>query len=93
VLIHCLTVRFKSTASEEQIAAFQSALAELPAQIDVIVSTRQGRDLGDRPTNADYAVVTEFNSAADFYTYLEHPAHKAIAVQAVASMSSVQFVI
>ncbi|MGR6585108.1 Dabb family protein (plasmid) [Rhodococcus qingshengii] len=30
------------------------------------------------PTNADYALVSEFGTAEDVNTYLEHPAHQAV---------------
>jgi len=93
MLIHCLTCNFKESASSEQIDTFHAALAALPHAIDVNIRTRHGRDLGDRPTNADYAVVSEFDSIEDFYTYLEHPAHQAISLDHLASWSSVQFLV
>ncbi|RYF45213.1 MAG: hypothetical protein EOO27_41820 [Comamonadaceae bacterium] len=39
------------------------------------------------------AVVSEFDSIEDFYTYLEHPAHQAISLDHLASWSSVQFLV
>ena len=79
MLIHCVTIKFKDAATQEQVAAFNAALEALPAQIDFIRQTRHGRDLGERPTNADYALVSEFADAEAFYAYLEHPAHQALA--------------
>lgn len=93
VLIHCLTLRFTDSATAEEIDAFRRALAELPERLGFPVRTRQGRDLGERPTNADYAVVSEFESSEDFYAYLGHPAHLAIPRSHVASMHSVQFLV
>ncbi|MFG1635358.1 Dabb family protein [Pseudonocardia alni] len=55
--------------------------------------TRQGRDVGERPTNADYAVVSEFASVEDFRTYLAHPAHLAVPRGHVRSAHSVQFLV
>lgn len=79
MLIHCVTVKFKDAATTEQVAAFDAALAALPGQIELIRRSRRGRDLGERPTNADYALVSEFPDAEAFYAYLEHPAHQALA--------------
>ncbi|MGW6425099.1 Dabb family protein [Nocardia sp. NPDC055053] len=93
MLIHCLTITFKSSATADDVTAFGNALAALPDQVDVPMRTRQGPDLGERANNADYAVVSEFHSAADFYCYLQHPAHQALPVELVASMSSVQFLV
>jgi hypothetical protein len=78
MLIHCVTVKFKDAATPDQVAALDAALAALPGQIDLIRRTRHGRDLGERPTNADYALVSEFAHAEAFYAYLEHPAHQAL---------------
>lgn len=79
MLIHCVSVKFKDATTPDQVAAFDTALTALPGQIDLIRRTRHGRDLGQRPTNADYALVSEFADAQAFYAYLEHPAHQALA--------------
>lgn len=91
MLIHCLTVRFTESASRAQVDAFRGALAALPDRIDAIVRTRQGADIGERATNAHFALVTEFASRQDFHAYLEHPAHRAVPRDGVASFESVQF--
>ncbi|MFC5064864.1 Dabb family protein [Actinomycetospora atypica] len=93
MLMHCLTVRFADSASPAQIDAFRSALAALPDQIDTIVATRQGSDLGERATNAHFALVSEFADVDDFRAYLEHPAHRAVPRDGVESFQSVQFVV
>jgi hypothetical protein len=93
VLIHCLTLKFKESASAAEIEAFRDALAALPDQVDFPIRTRQGRDLGERPSNADYAVVTEFENTEDFSTYLKHPAHLAVPRDHVESIQSVQFLV
>ena len=93
MLIHCLTLTFEESATADEVAAFRDALGALPDQVGVPMRTRQGPDLGDRPTNADWAVVTEFRNAEDFYAYLQHPAHQALPVGIVASMGGVQFLV
>ena len=89
--MHCLTITFKESATATDIEAFRAALAELPYQVGVPMRTRHGPDLGDRASNADYAVLSEFDTVADFYTYLDHPAHRALPVELVFSAESVQF--
>jgi hypothetical protein len=91
MLIHCLTLVFKDSASSADVEAFRAALADLPARLPFAIRTRQGPDLGVRPTNADYAVVTEFERAEDFAAYLAHPAHLAVPRDHVATVQSVQF--
>lgn len=93
MLIHCLTLRFTESASPADVEAFGTALAALPDQLDFAIHTRQGRDLGERPTNADYAVVTEFATAEDFSAYLAHPAHLAVPRDHIESFQSVQFLV
>lgn len=93
MLMHCLTVRFKESATPERIEAFHAALAALPEQTGLRMRMRHGHDRGERPANADYAVVIEFERAEDFPSFLEHPAHKAVPRDAVASFNSVQFVL
>lgn len=93
MLIHCLTLKFKESATTADVEAFREALSGLSNQVGVPIVTRQGPDLGERPTNADYAVVTEFETPDDFRTYLVHPAHLAVPRDHVESMHSVQFLV
>ena len=93
MLIHCLTLRFTDSVTPTEVGAFRGALAALPDQLDFPVRIRHGRDLGERPTNADYAVVAEFESIEDFNAYLAHPAHIDLPRGHVESLQSVQFVV
>ena len=92
MLIHCLTLRFKDTTTQDQVEAFRAAIAAIPDAVPFRICTRQGADLGVRETNADYAVITEFEDADDFAAYLVHPSHLAVPREHVAEMHSVQFV-
>lgn len=91
MLVHCLTVKFAESASAADIEAFRDAVARIPAQVDFPVRTRQGPDLGERETNAHYAVVSEFADADDFRRYLTHPAHLAVPRDHIHVAHSVQF--
>jgi hypothetical protein len=91
MLIHCVTLRFRDSASAADIETFVQAVAALPGRLDFPIRTRQGSDLGERPANADYAIVTEFETVEDFNAYLIHPAHLALPSEPVESLQSVQF--
>ncbi|MBN9101980.1 MULTISPECIES: Dabb family protein [unclassified Pseudonocardia] len=91
MLIHCLTLRFRESASSTDIEAFTQAVAALPSRLDFPIRTRQGHDLGERSANADYAIVTEFETVEDFSAYLAHPAHLGLPREAIESVQSVQF--
>lgn len=93
MLVHCLTLRFSESASAADIEAFRDAIARIPGQVDFPLRTRHGPDLGERATNADYAVVSEFADAGDFQRYLTHPAHLAVPRDHVTSAHSVQFLV
>ncbi|GEL22899.1 stress protein [Pseudonocardia sulfidoxydans NBRC 16205] len=93
MLVHCLTVRFTPSASAADVGAFRDAIGRLPGQVDFPLRTRQGPDLGERATNADYAVVSEFANVEDFRRYLTHPAHLAVPRDHVESAHSVQFIV
>lgn len=93
MLVHCLTLRFAESADHADVEAFRAAIARLPSQVDFPLRTRQGPDLGERATNADYAVVSEFASVEDFQRYLTHPAHLAVPRDHVESAHSVQFLV
>lgn len=91
MLIHCVTLRFRDSASATDIETFAQAVAALPGRLDFPIRTRQGSDIGERPANADYAIVTEFETVEDFNAYLVHPAHLALPSEPVESLQSVQF--
>ncbi|MCM3849054.1 Dabb family protein [Pseudonocardia sp. DR1-2] len=93
MLVHCLTLTFTESATAADVEAFRAAIARLPDQVGVPLRTRQGADLGERPANADYAVVSEFANAEDFRAYLAHPAHLAVPRDHVRSVHSVQFLV
>ncbi|WP_220454195.1 Dabb family protein [Nocardioides immobilis] len=92
MLIRSLTLRVKDSATEAEIAAFGEAIADLPGQVGV-PRTRQGPDLGDRSTNADDAVVTEFRSTEDFDACLAHPAYRALPMGRIESVHGVEFLV
>jgi hypothetical protein len=92
---HCVSFRFVDGTTDDAIAAFATALGELPDQIDTIRGYSFGRDLGLRDTNAQFAVVADFDDEDGWRTYAEHPAHLEVirthAEPIIAERSAVQF--
>ena len=72
---HCVTFRFGPEATPEAVEALVAALGALPDAIAEIRDYRFGPDLGLRETNADFAVVADFEDESAFRTYATHPAH------------------
>jgi len=65
--------------AEEHADAIVEALRALPGQIDAIDTYRVGRDLGLPNTNADVGIIATFESPEDLVSYVDHPAHRAVA--------------
>lgn len=72
MLTHIVTCTFKPSTTTAGIAAFHSATSRFAGEAPSVRVFRHGPDLGDRPTDAGYGVVDEFD---DFYAYLDHPVH------------------
>lgn len=81
---HCVTFRFRPGTSQEAVDALRGALGALPDAIPEIRGYWFGSDLGRRETNADFAVVADFDDEDGFATYANHPAHLRV-IQEVAN--------
>jgi hypothetical protein len=73
---HAVMFRWNDSVTDRMIADTSAALDALPAAIAEIVAYRHGRDLGIGPSNFDYAVTADFESAEDFGVYRDHPDHQ-----------------
>jgi heme-degrading monooxygenase HmoA len=80
MLVHVAMFRWKPGTAEAEVDALSQGLAGLPAAIPEIRSYRFGRDAGLRDGNDDYVVVAEFDDAAAFRRYADHPAHRDVIV-------------
>lgn len=58
-------------------AAVAAALDRLPDLIPEIRGYRHGPDVGLNPGTFDYALVAEFDDAAGYLAYRDHPDHQA----------------
>lgn len=75
---HCVTFRFAEGTDPADVDALRAALSALPETITSIRGYWCGADLGLRDTNADFAVVADFDDGAGFLDYAGHPDHQAV---------------
>lgn len=73
---HVVLFTWKPEATEEQKQAVHAGLARMPSTIEAIRVYRYGPDAGINPANCDYAVVADFDDAAGYVAYRDHPAHR-----------------
>jgi hypothetical protein len=92
---HVVLFTWKDDATEAQKQALHDELAKMPPAIDVIRAYKFGPDARIRAANCDYAVVADFDDAAAYVTYRDHPVHRALVenyvTPIVASRAAVQF--
>lgn len=72
--------RWRAGTSPDEVAAVTGGLRGLPAEIPELRDYRVGADAGLVDGNWDFAVVADFDDAAGWQTYNDHPAHQAVAV-------------
>ncbi|HEV2377655.1 MAG TPA: Dabb family protein [Streptosporangiaceae bacterium] len=61
-----------------QVRALDEELAKLPTAIGEIRAYQFGPDAGINPNNCDFAVVADFDDAAGYLVYRDHPAHRKV---------------
>jgi hypothetical protein len=92
---HVVLFTWTEEATEEQKRVVQAELAKMPSAIEAIRAYRYGPDAGINPANSDYAVVADFDDAAGYIAYRDHPAHRAMVERymtpIVAGRAAVQF--
>ena len=78
-LYHVVSIKFKPTATAEQIKAVQEAFVALKDKIPGVESLNWGTDVSPEHRNKGFThcFVLTFNSEKDRDVYLEHPEHKA----------------
>ena len=92
---HVVLFTWKPAATEEQKQSVHAELAKMPPAIDVIRAYKYGPDAGINPANYDYAVVADFDDAAGYVSYRDHPEHRALVERyvtpIVAGRAAIQF--
>ena len=95
MLRHVVLFTWTPRATEEQKQALHAELPKMPPAIGAIRAYKFGPDAGINPANSDYAVVADFDDAAGYIAYRDHPAHRALVERyvspIVASRAAIQF--
>jgi len=81
---HVVMFRWADDVDDEHVASVAAALDGLPDAIPEISGYAHGRDLVLADGNHDYAVVGDFDTAADYATYRDHPVHRAFIADLIA---------
>lgn len=81
---HVAVFRWFDGTTDEQVAAVTEGLRALPAQIETVRGYTVGPDLHLGEGRWDFAVVAEFDDADGYHTYVDHPAHQAVATDLIA---------
>ena len=78
-LNHVVLIKFKSSATPEQIKKVEDAFAALKEKVPGVTSLRYGTNVSPEKKNKGYthAFVLTFSSDKDRDAYLVHPEHKA----------------
>jgi quinol monooxygenase YgiN len=82
-LRHIVTLTFRDDTTAEQVQAIADALGELPEQIPELRSYEVGVDAGLTEGNASMVLVADFDDAAGWEAYRDHPAHQAVITQQI----------
>lgn len=79
MFIHVVAFRWNEKISPEQIAVISKTLKALSQHVTEVKKYRFGPDAGvSAPTNFDFVVVAEFDSADDWKIYDTHPEHNRV---------------
>jgi len=91
---HVVVFTWRAEATAGQKAEAEAALVTLPPLMKGLRSYTYGADAGATPGNADFAIVADFDDAASYLAYREHPVHqdiiKMLIVPIVAARSAAQ---
>ena len=88
MLRHVVLFTWKDDATEAQKQALHDELPKMPPAIDVIRAYKFGPDAGINPANYHYAVVADFDDAAGYVTYRDHPVHRELVERHVIPISA-----
>lgn len=88
MLRHVVLFHWKPGTTPEQVRAVTDGLRALPAVIPEIAGYHVGPDAGLVEGNADFAVVADFASEADWATYRAHPVHQAVIAEHITPIAA-----
>ncbi|HVL94118.1 MAG TPA: Dabb family protein [Acidimicrobiales bacterium] len=76
MLRHTVVFRWRLGIPSGDVDEVTAALRRLPSTIPELRAYHVGRDAGLTGGNWDFAVVADFDDAAGWRAYLDHPAHQ-----------------
>ncbi len=76
---HVSLLTWVDDVTPEQVEAVTSGLRALPARIPELRDYRVGSDLGIDAGTASFVVIGDFDDAAGYLAYRDHPDHQAVA--------------
>ena len=88
MLTHIVLITVTDGTPDDRVDALVDALRALPPQIDAIGTYQVERDLGLADGNATVAIQATFASPDDLRTYIDHPAHRAVATDLIRPIAS-----
>ena len=74
---HVVILTFNEGTTTDQIDALTTGLRELPGLIPELLDYHVGPNAGIDPGTADFAIIANFASAADYAVYRDHAEHQA----------------
>jgi stress responsive alpha/beta barrel protein len=78
VFRHIALLRWKGDASDDARERACDAIRALPSVVAEIRAYRVGDDAGETAGNYDLAIVADFDDAAGYAAYRDHPAHRRV---------------
>ena len=84
---HVVVITWLPEASAEHRQQAQDGLATLPPLMTGLRSYSFGPDAGVTEGNADFAIVADFEDAAAYVAYRDHPAHVDVVRRLIAPIS------
>lgn len=78
--------RWVEGTTAEQVRSVTEHLDTLPGAIPEIARYEHGPDAGINQGNADYVVVGDFATEADYLVYRDHPVHQQVIVDVLAPL-------
>ena len=75
---HVVLFTWGDAVTEEHKREVDAELRKLPGTIEEVRDYRVGPDAGLNPGNRDFAVVADFDDAAGYLVYRDHPLHRAL---------------
>jgi hypothetical protein len=81
---HAVLLEWKQEATPEQKAEAAFQLALLPTLVPTIRAFASGADVGVNENTYDFAVTADFDEAAGYVSYRDHPRHQEIVAKYIA---------